>query len=121
MASTRSSTSRQRRAPREVPSETPKAALTALAQRGAHIQIAAGTAAARTVADWAQASDRFAQTVGDELIRRVDGESDSPELVARLTAATTSHLRELSTLPRSASDHFDARLGRASIDNRSSQ
>jgi hypothetical protein len=121
MASTRSNTSRQRRALREAPSETPKAALTALAQRGARIQIAAGTAAAKTVADWAQATDRFAQTVGDELIRRVDGESDSPELAARLTAATSSHLRELAALPRTASDHFDARLGRAPIDQRSSE
>jgi hypothetical protein len=121
MASTRTSTSRQRRASREVPTDTPRAALTALAQRGAHIQIAAGTAAAKTVADWAQAADRFAQTVGDELIRRLDGESDSPELVARLTAATSSHLRELSALPRTASDHFDARLGRAPTDNGRSQ
>jgi hypothetical protein len=121
MASTRSSTNKQRRASRDVPAETPKAALTMLAQRGARIQIAAGTATAKTVADWAQAADRFAQTVGDELIRRVDGESDSPELVARLTAATSSHLRELSALPHTASDHFDARLGRASIDNRRSR
>src|SRR4029079_8688107 len=103
------------------PGESPKAALIALAQRGARIQIAAGTAAAKTVADWAQAADRFAQTVGDELIRRVDGESDSPELVARLTAANRSPLRALPALPHTASDHFDARLGRASIDNRRSQ
>ena len=121
MASTRSNTRRQRRALREAPSETPKAALTALAQRGARIQIAAGTAAAKTVADWAQATDRFAQTVGDELIRRFDGESDSPELVARLTAATSSHLRELAMLPRTASDHFDARLDHAPFEQRSSQ
>ena len=122
MASTRSSTNtKRRRAQRETSTQTPKAALTTLALRGARIQIAAGTAAAKTVADWAQATDRFAQTVGDELIRRVDGESDSPELAARLTAATSSHLRELSALPRTASDHFDARLGRAPIDHRSSQ
>ena len=69
------------------------------------------------VAGWAQAADRYAQTVGKELLRRVDGESDSPELVARLTAATSSHLRELATLPRMATDHFDARLARASSDN----
>jgi hypothetical protein len=121
MASTRSSTTRQRRAAREAPNETPKAALAALVNRGAHIQIAAGAAAAKAVAGWAQAADRYAQTVGDELIRRVDGESDSPELVARLTAATSSHLRELAALPRTASDHFDARLGRAPIDHRSSK
>ena len=113
MASTRSSTTRQRHATSDAATETPKQALTTLARGGAHIQIAAWTAAAKTVAGWAYAADSFAQTIGDELLRRVDGESDSPELVARLTAATSSHLRELATLPRAASDHFDARLGRA--------
>jgi hypothetical protein len=117
MASTRSSTTKRRRAAGEAATETPKQALTALARGGAHIQIAAWTAAAKTVAGWAYAADSFAQTVGDELLRRVDGESDSPELVARLTAATSSHLRELATLPRAASDHFDARLGRAPSTN----
>jgi hypothetical protein len=116
MASTRSTT-RQRRTRREPPAETPKSALAELARRSARIEIAACTAAVKTLAGWAQAADRLAQTVGDELLRRVDGESDSPELVARLTAATSSHLRELATLPRAATDHFDARLARASIDN----
>jgi hypothetical protein len=120
MASTRSTTT-QRRAPREATTETPKSALTALARSGARIQIAAGTAAATALAGWAQAADRLAQTVGDELLRRVDGETDSPELVSRLTAATSSHLRELSSLPRAASDHFDARLGRTPIDSRESK
>ena len=52
-----------------------------------------------------------------DLINSIDGDSDSPELAARLTAATSSHLRELATLPRTATDHFDARLARASSDN----
>jgi hypothetical protein len=118
MASTRSSTTRQRRAASDAPTETPKQALTTLARGGAHIQIAAWTAATKTVAGWAYAADSFAQTIGDELLRRVDGESDSPELVARLTAATSVHLRELATLPRAASDHFDARLGLAPVTTR---
>src|ERR1700753_4310064 len=110
MASTRSSTTRKRRAAREPSTEAPQASLTTLALRGARIEIAACTAAARMLACWAQAADRYAQTVGEELFRRVDGDSDSPELAARLTAATSSHLRELATLPRTATDHFDARL-----------
>jgi hypothetical protein len=116
MASTRSTTQRQRRAQNATPAETPKSALTELARRSARIEIAALTAAVQTLAGWAQAADRFAQTVGDELLRRVDGETDSPELVARLTAATSLHLRDLSTLPRMATDHFDARLGRPAVD-----
>jgi hypothetical protein len=115
MASTRSTT-RQRRAQRPEP-ETPRSALLALARRGARIQIAACAAAATTLARWAEAADHYAQTVGDEVLRRVDGETDSPELIRRLTAATSSHLRDLSTLPRTATDHFDARLARVPIDN----
>jgi hypothetical protein len=63
-------------------------------------------------AGWARAVDRLAQALGDELLRRVDGETDSAELVAGLSRATSSHLRELSVLPRAAVDHFDARLVR---------
>lgn len=113
MASTRSSTTRQRDTARKVSPETPKAALTTLARRGARIQIAGCTAAAKTFTGWAEAVDRLAQTVGVELLRRIDGKSDSPELVACLTTATTSHFRELAALPRTAANHFDARLGRA--------
>ena len=116
MASTRTST-KQRRAQREASTQTPKAALTTLARRGACIEIAAFTAAAAALTVWAQATDRLAQTVGDELLRRIEGDSDSPELVARVSAATSSHLRELAALPRAAADHFDARLGRAAIDH----
>ena len=116
MASTRSSTKR-RRAQRKTSTQTPKAALTTLALRGACIQIAAFTTAAAALTGWAQAADRLAQTVGDELLRRIEGESDSPELIARVSAATSTHLRDLATLPRAAADHFDARLGRAATDH----
>ena len=112
MASTRSTTARRDAAR----AEPPKAALTALARRTVRVQIAACTAAVRTLTGWAQATDRFAQTAGDEL-RRVDGDSDSPELIARLTTAASSHLRDLAMLPRAAADLFDARLARAPIDN----
>ena len=117
MASTRSTTT-ERRTQRAAQADTSRAALAALALHGARIQIAACTAAAETVAGWAESADRFAQTVGDELLRRVDGETDSPQLVAQLTAATSSHLRELTTLPRTAADNFDARLGRAPVNHR---
>jgi hypothetical protein len=117
MASTRSSTTRRRRARRKTSAQTPKAALTTLAGRGACIQIAAFTAAAAALTGWAQSADRLAESVGDELLRRIEGKSDSPELVARVSAATSSHLRELAALPCAAADHFDARLGHAAIDH----
>jgi hypothetical protein len=81
------------------------------------MQIAGFAAAATSLAGWAQAADRFAQAVGDELLRRVNGETDSAELVACLSRATSSHLRDLSALPRAATDHFDARLARPPHDN----
>ena len=116
MASTRSTTAR-RGATRAASTETPKAALTALARRTVRIQVAACTAAAKTLTGWALAADRLVQSFAEELLLRADGESDSPELIARLTAATDAHLCDLATLPRTAADHFDARLARAPIDN----
>ena len=62
--------------------------------------------------EWAQAADRLAQTVGDELLRRVNGETDSAALIACIATAGSTHLRELTALPRAAADHFDTRLAR---------
>jgi hypothetical protein len=116
MASTRIN-AQKRRAPRVAPRQTPRQALAALARDAAHIQIAACTATANTLVEWARATDRFAQAAADELLRRVDGETDSAEMLARVTAAGDVHLRELSTLPRAAANHFDARLARAAINH----
>jgi hypothetical protein len=99
------------------PAETPPAALLTLVRRGVRIQIAACTAAAKTLAEWAQGVDRLAQSVGDELLRRLDAETDSAELAARLTAASSTHFSELAALPRAAVNHFDTRLARVRIDN----
>lgn len=109
MASTRSTQRTQRRRPASS-ADAPRDALAALARRVARMQIAGGAAAVTSFAGWALAVDRFAQAVGDELLRRVEGETDSAELVVRLSSATSSHLHELSALPRTAADHFQARL-----------
>ena len=116
MASTRSKTDTQGAA-NAAATDAPRHVLTALARQAIRIQIAACTAAAASFAGWAQEAERFTQVLGDDLIRRVDGESDSAELVARLATATSSHLRELSALPRRATDHFEARLARVPTDN----
>jgi hypothetical protein len=92
--------------------ETPKDALAAVVRDTARIQIAALTAAGKVVAGWAHAADRFAQAVGDELLRRVDGEVDSGELIVRVASATNAHLRDLTALPSAAVDHFNTRLSR---------
>jgi hypothetical protein len=96
--------------------DTPRAALSVVAFHAARVQIAAVSAAGTVIAGWAQAGDRFVQAVGDELLRRVDGETDSRELIVGVAAATRVHLRELTTLPRAAADHFDTRLAHESTD-----
>jgi hypothetical protein len=90
----------------------PKEALVSVARHTARIQIAALTAAGNAIAGWAHAADRFAQSVGDELLRRVDGEVDTGEFIARVASATNVHLRELTALPSAATDHFNARISR---------
>lgn len=115
MASTRSKERTHRRHPASS-TDSPRGALAALARGAARMQIAGCTAAAMSFAGWAQTVDRFAQDVAHELSLRVDGKSDFADLVAHLSRATSSHLHELRTLPRAATDHFDARLARASND-----
>jgi hypothetical protein len=114
MASTRSIQRAQQLRP---PADSPRDALVALARRAARMQIAIGGAAAKSFAGWAQAADRYAQVVGAELLRRVDGETDSAQLVTGVARATSSHLHELSALPRTATDHFEARIPRVPTDD----
>jgi hypothetical protein len=115
MASNRSNP-KSRSAAQPALAETPRDALVAVARHTARIQIAALSAAGRAIAGWAHAADRLAQAVGDELLRRVDGETDSRELIVHVASATNVHLRELTTLPSVAADHFNTRLSPVSID-----
>jgi len=100
-----------------VAAETPKHALAIVARHGMRIQIAAVSATTKAVAGWAHAAHQLVQAVGDEVLRRVEGETNSRELVVRVAGATNVHLRELAALPSAAADHFDARLSRVPIDN----
>jgi len=110
------STPQTQRTQRARSTESPRDGFVALARSAARMQIAACSAAATSFAGWAGAADRFAQDVGDQLMRRIENETDSAELIAGVTRATSSHLRELGALPRVAADHFDARLARVPID-----
>jgi hypothetical protein len=116
MASTRSNL-KSFSATQPASGETPRDALVAVARDGVRIQIAAVAAAGKAIAGWAHATDRFAQAVGNELLRRVDGETNSRELIVGVVSATNAHLRELTALPSAATNHFDTRLSRPSIDN----
>jgi hypothetical protein len=97
--------------------QTPSRALASVARQGVRVQIAAFTAAGKAITGWAHAADRFAQAVGDELLRRADGETDSRELIVGVASATTVHLRELAALPSAAASHFDTRLSRTSTNS----
>jgi hypothetical protein len=116
MASNRSNI-KSRSAAQPASAETPRDALVTVARHGVRIQIAALIAAGKAVTGWTHAADRFAQAVGDELLRRVDGDTDSRELIVGVASATNAHLRELATLPTAAANHFDTRLSRASTDS----
>jgi hypothetical protein len=95
------------------PQGSPKHALASVAVHAARIEIAAVTAMGKLLAGWAQAADRYAQEVGDELLRRVSGETASSEMVVRLAVATNSHLRDVTALPNVAVTHFSGELARA--------
>lgn len=98
--------------------ETPAAAhnapmdpVASVALHAARIQIAAVTTAGKVVGSWAHSADDYVQAMGDELLRRVEGETASPELVVALATATRSHLRDVSALPSVAAAHFSSQLG----------
>jgi hypothetical protein len=115
MASNRSNV-KSRSAAQPTAGETPRDALAAVARHGVRIQIAALGAAGKAIAGWAHAANRLAQAVGDELLRRVDGETDSRELIVGVATATNVHLHELTALPSAAANHFETRLARESLD-----
>jgi hypothetical protein len=115
MASNRSNL-KSRSASQPAAGETPRDALAAVARHSVRIQIAALGAAGKAIAGWAQAADRFAHAVGEELLRRVDGETDSRELIVGVASATNVHLRELTALPSAAANHFETRLVRESLE-----
>ena len=116
MASTRSNR-KSRSATQPASGKSPRDALAAVARDGLRVQIAAIAAAGNAIAGLAHATDRFAQALTEELLRRVDGEINSRELIVGVVSATDAHLRDLTALPSAATNHFDTRLSRASIHN----
>ena len=78
--------------------------------QAARIQLASLTAASKFLAGWAQAADRYAQKLSDELLARARGETASSELVGRLAAASSVHLNEITSLPNAAVRHFNRQL-----------
>jgi hypothetical protein len=76
------------------------------------VQLATLTSLSKLVVGWAQAADRYAQAVSDELLGRASGETAPRELVGRLAVVSSRHLRELTGLPTDAVSHFNSELAR---------
>ena len=76
----------------------------------ARIQLASITAVSRFFAGWAQAADSYIRALSDELLDRLDGETAPGELIGRLAAVSSLHLRELTALPNAAVSHFNSEL-----------
>jgi hypothetical protein len=114
-ASTRTSkkTSVESSASTETADGTHSDAVRELAVHATRIQLASFTALSRFFAGWAQSADRYVHAVSDELLGRVHGQTGSSELVGRLAAISSLHLREVTALPTEAVSHFNSELGRA--------
>ena len=81
---------------------TPSQALKTLTRHAARAQIASFSAVTIAMTGWATAVGRLAQTIGDELLQRIDGDTSSHEFATGVVSAASTHLRELTTLPRTA-------------------
>jgi len=64
------------------------------------------------VAGWVQAADRYTQAVSNELLSRAQGKTEPHELVGRLAAVSSAHLRDVTALPTEAVSHFNTELAR---------
>jgi hypothetical protein len=76
------------------------------------IQLATLTSLSKFVVGWAQAADRYAQAISDELLGRASGETAPRELLGRLAVVSSRHLSELTGLPTHAVSHFNSELAR---------
>ena len=95
---------------RQAKQQTHPDAVRELVVQATRIQLASLTAASRFVAGWAQAADRYAQAISDELLGRVKGVTASSELLAGLATASSQHLREVTALPNDVVNHFNDEL-----------
>jgi len=87
-------------------------ALRELFLHATRVQLATVTSISKFVVGWAQSADRYAQAVSSELLSRVDGQTESHELVGRLATVSNAHLREVTALPTEVVSHFNSELAR---------
>ena len=79
----------------------------------ARMQLASITAVSKFFAGWTQAADSYARALSDELLDRLHGETAPGELIGRLAAVSSLHLRELTALPNAAVSPLQQRTHQA--------
>ena len=72
----------------------------------ARTQLAAVTAAVKFWRGWVESADKYTQKISDELRRVSEKTEDSKQFVGRLADFSREYLREMSSLPTVAADHF---------------
>lgn len=81
-----------------------------LVVEAARTQLAAVSAGIRFWAAWIESADRYTRAVGAELARLEDATEPTGDLTARLADHTRTYLREMTTLPGIAVQHFNGEL-----------
>jgi hypothetical protein len=81
-----------------------------LVVEAARTQLAAVSAGIRFWAAWIESADRYTRAVGAELARLEEDAEPPDDLTARLADHTRAYLREMTTLPTVAVQHFNGEL-----------
>ena len=76
----------------------------------ARTQLAAVSAGIKFWSAWIDSADRYTKAVGAELARLEDGGEPTGDLTARLADHTKAYMREMTTLPTVAVQHFNGEL-----------
>jgi hypothetical protein len=76
----------------------------------ARTQLAAVTAATTFWAGWAEMAHGYAQNVSDELAKLDREDGDTGDLLGRISDLTREYLRNLTELPTTSVQHFNAQL-----------
>jgi hypothetical protein len=80
----------------------------------ARTQLAAVTAALKFWGGWVESANRYTQKISTELARVNQVTDDSEKFVGRLTDSSREYLREMTTLPNLAVDHFVSEIEKIS-------
>jgi hypothetical protein len=81
-----------------------------LVVEAARTQLAAVSAGIKFWAAWVESADRYTRAVGAELARLENENEPTGDLTARLADHTRVYLREMTTLPTVAVQHFNGEL-----------